>query len=78
MGVSKKCVVMLTNLAGERFDSVFWKNKVDGTQNLTYNGKMMPKVIGPTNEKMQNWKNWFLIILWSRPRNVMKVGANVF
>ena len=23
MGVSKKCVVMLTNLAGERFDSVF-------------------------------------------------------
>ena len=51
MGVSKKCVVMLTNLAGERFDSVFWKNKVDGTQNLTYNGKMMPKVLGPTNEK---------------------------
>ena len=78
MGVSKKCVVMLTNLAGERFDSVFWKNKVDGTQNLTYNGKLMPKVVGPTSEKMENWKNWFLIILWSRSRNVMKVGANVF
>ena len=78
MGVSKKCVVMLTNLAGERFDSVFWKNKVDGTQNLTYNGKLMPKVVGSTSEKMENWKNWFLIILWSRSRNVMKVGANVF
>ena len=78
MGVSKKCVVMLTNLAGERFDSVFWKNKVDGTQNLTYNGKMMPKVLGPTNEKMQNWKNWFLIILWPRSRKATKVGANVF
>ena len=78
MGVSEKCVVTLTFLAGERFDSVFWKNKVDGTQNLTYNEKMMPKVLGPTNEKMQNWKNWFLIILWSRSRKVMKVGANVF
>ena len=78
MGISENCKLTATNLAGERFDSVFWKNKVDGTQNLTYNGKMMPKVIGPTNEKMQNWKNWFLIILWSRSRNVMKVGANVF
>ena len=57
MGVSEKCVVTLTNLAEVSFDSVFWKNKVDGTQNLTYNGKMMPKVLGPTNEKMQNWKN---------------------
>ena len=78
MGVSEKCVLTGSNLAGERFDSVFWKNKVDGTQNLTYNGKMMPKVLGPTNEKMQNWKNWFLIILWFRSRNVMKVGTNVF
>ena len=51
MGVSEKCVVTLTNLAGERFDSVFWKNKVDDAQNLTYNGKMMPKVLGPTVEK---------------------------
>ena len=51
MGVSEKCVVSASNVAGERFDSVFWKNEVDGTQNLTYNGKMMPKVLGPTNEK---------------------------
>ena len=78
MGVSEKCKLTATFLAGENFDSVFWKNKVDGTQNLTYNEKMMPKVLGPTNEKMQNWKNWFLIILWSRSRDVMKVGANVF
>ena len=78
MGVSEKCVLMATFLAGERFDSVLWKNKVDGTQNLTYNGKMMPKVLGPTSEKMENWKNWFWIILGSRSRNVMKVGANVF
>ena len=78
MGVSEKCKLTSTFLAGKRFDSVFWKNKVDGTQNLTYNGKMMPKVLGPTNEKMQNWKNWFLIILWSKSRKVMKVGANFF
>ena len=56
MGVSENNVVMLTNLAGERFDSVFWKNKVDGTQNLTYNGKLMPKVVGPTSEKKKNGK----------------------
>ena len=54
MGISENCKLTATNLAEERFDSVFWKNKVDGTQNLTYNGKMMPKVLGPTNEKMQN------------------------
>ena len=29
------------------------KNKVDGTQNLTYNGKMMSKMLGPTHEKME-------------------------
>ena len=51
MGVSEKCKLTSTFLAGEIFDSVFWKNKVDGIQNLTYNGKMMPKVLGPTNEK---------------------------
>ena len=78
MGVSEKCKLTATFLAGERFDSVFWKNKVGGTQNLTYDGKIMPKVLGPTNEKMQNWKNWFLIILWSRSRKETKVGANVF
>ena len=78
MGISENCNLSATNLAGERFDNAFWKNKVDGTQNLTYNGKMMPKVLGPTNEKMQNWKNWFLIILWSRSRKATKVGANVF
>ena len=37
MDVSEKCVVTTSNVARERFDSVFWKNKVDGTQNLTYN-----------------------------------------
>ena len=59
MGVSEKCKLTGSNSGEERFDSVFWKKKVDGTQNLTYNGKMIPKVLGPTNEKMQNWKNWF-------------------
>ena len=52
MGVSEKCKLTGTFLAGERFDSVFWKNKVDGTQNLIHNGKMVPKVLGPTVEKM--------------------------
>ena len=49
--ICEKCKLIGAFLAGERFDSVFWKNKVDGTQNLTYNGKMMPKVLGPTSEK---------------------------
>ena len=80
MCVSEKCKLTSTFLAGERFDSVFWKNKVDGTQNLTYtgNGKMMPEVLGLTIEKMENGKNWVAIILWSRSRNVMEVDANLF
>ena len=78
MCVSEKWKLTATKLAGERFGSVFWKNKVDGTQNLIYNGKMMPEVLGPSSQKVENCKNWFLIILWSKSRNVMKVGANVF
>ena len=49
--ICERCKLIAAFLAGERFDSVFWKNKVDGTQNLTYNGKLMPKVVGPTSEK---------------------------
>ena len=49
---SEKCKLTASNSGEERFDSVFWKNKIDGTQNLIYNGKMMPKVLEPTIEKM--------------------------
>ena len=76
--VYEKCILSVICLGGKNFDIFVWKNKVDGTQNLTYNEKMMPKVLGPTIEKMENWKNWFWIILWSRSRDVMKVGAHVF
>ena len=57
MGVSEKCKLTLTNSGEERFKVLLCENKVDGTQNLTYNGKMMPKVLEPTIEKMENWKN---------------------
>ena len=53
------------------------ENKVDGTQNFIYNRKMAPKVPEPTIEKMENWKNWFLIILWSKSRDLIKVGTNL-
>ena len=54
MGVSEKCVVMATYLAGERFDSVFWKNKVDGTQHLTFYGKIKNDA---RSVRTHNWKN---------------------
>ena len=56
MGVSEKCKLMASNSGEERFQVLLCENKVDGTQNLTYNEKMMPKVLEPTIEKMENWK----------------------
>ena len=52
MGVSEKCKLTGTNSGEERFDTIFWQNKIDGTQNLIHNGKIMPKVLGPTIEEM--------------------------
>ena len=51
MGVSEKCKLTGSNLAEERFDSVFWKNKIDGTQNLIYNGKWCQKCSDPQLKK---------------------------
>ena len=57
MGVSEKCILTASKSGEERFKVLFCENKVDGTQNLTYNGKMMPQVLESTIEKMENWKN---------------------
>ena len=78
MDVSEWCIVTRTFSGEERLWVVLWENKVNGTQKLIHIGKMMPKMVEPTIENMENWKNSFLIILWSRARNLVKVGANVF
>ena len=57
MEVSEKCMLTWSNSGEERFQVLLCENKVDGTQNLTYNEKMMPKVLEPTIEKKENWKN---------------------
>ena len=57
MGVSEKCILTASKSGEESFKVLLCENKVDGTQNLTYNEKMMPKVLEPTIEKMENWKN---------------------
>ena len=54
MGVSEKRKLTGSNSGEERFKVLLCENKVDGTQNLTYNEKMMPKVLEPTIEK--KWK----------------------
>ena len=41
-------------LAGERFDSVFWKNKVDGAQKFVLTWKLALKVEKPTIENRKN------------------------
>jgi len=37
-----------SNSSEERFKVLHCENKVDGTQKLTYNGKIIPKVYEPT------------------------------
>ena len=78
MDVSEWCIVTRTFSDEERLWVVLWENKVNGTQKFIHIGKMMPKMVESTIENMENWKNSFLIILWSRARNLVKVGANVF
>ena len=78
MDVSEWCIVTRTFSDEERLWVVLWENKVNGTQKLIYIEKIIPKMVEPTIENMENWKNSFLIILWSRARNLVKVGANVF
>ena len=51
MGVSEKHKLTGSNSGEETFKVLLCENKVDGTQNLTYNEKMMPKVLEPTIEK---------------------------
>ena len=41
-------------LAGERCDSVFWKNKVNGTQKLRQTPKLALEVAKPTIENRKN------------------------
>ena len=44
MGVSEKCKLTASNSGEERFKVLLCENKVDGTQNLIYNGKMIGAV----------------------------------
>ena len=75
MGVSEKCVVMLTNLAGESFDSVFWKNRVDGTQKFVQTWKLALKVVKPTIENLKNLENSTTLKILSIHSNNMRNGA---
>ena len=51
-GLYCKFKLTTTFLAGEKFDSLFWKNKVDSTQNLTYKWENDAK-----SAQTPNWKN---------------------
>ena len=52
--ICEKCKLIVTLLARERFDSVFWKNKVNGTQKLRQTWKLALKVAKPTIENRKN------------------------
>ena len=52
--IREKCKLIAAFLAGERFDSVFWKNKVNGTQKLRQTWKLALKVAKPTIENRKN------------------------
>ena len=62
MGVREKCILTASESGEERFKVLLCENKVDGTQNLTYNEKMMPKVIELIIEKMEKLIFDFILI----------------
>ena len=55
--IYEKCKLMGAFLAGERFNNVFWKNRVDGTQKLVQTWKLALKVVKPTIENRKNLEN---------------------
>ena len=57
MRVSQKCKLTATFSAGERFDNLFWKNKVDGTQKFVLTWKLALKVEKPTIDKIVKISN---------------------
>ena len=52
--ICEKCKLIAAFLAGERFDSVFWKNKVNGTQKLRQTWKLALEVAKSTIENRKN------------------------
>ena len=54
---SEKYKLTGSNSGEERFDSVFWKNKVDGTQNFDISWKSALEVTKPTIENRKYHEN---------------------
>ena len=52
--ISEKCKLMVAFLAGESFDSAFWKNRVNGTQKFRQTWELALKVAKPTIENRKN------------------------
>ena len=55
--ICEKCKLMGAFLAGERLNSVFWKNRVDGIQKFVQTWKLALKVVKPTIENRKNLEN---------------------
>ena len=75
--VCEMCKLMLTFLAGKRFDNVFWKNKVDGTQKFGQTWKLALKLEKPTIENRKNLENssrWKILFRYS---NEVRNGAKI-
>ena len=53
----EKCILMGAFLGGKSFDIAFWKNKVDGTQNLDISWKSALEVAKPTIENRKYHEN---------------------
>jgi len=62
-------------LAGERLNSVFWKNRVDGTQKFVQTWKLALKVVKPTIEIRKNLENSTRLKILCVHSNNMRNGA---
>ena len=60
---------MLAFLGGKSFDTVVWKNKVNGTQNFDISWKSALEVTKPTIENRKYHENSLYSKIWSRYRN---------
>ena len=73
--ICEKCKLMGAFWDGERFNSVFWKNRVDGTQKFVQTWKLALKVVKPTIENLKNLENSTTLKILSIHSNNMRNGA---
>ena len=75
--VSENCILTMAFSGEDSFEVLLWSNRMNGTQKMIHVGKMMPKVVEPTIENVEDGKIHFWsycdleLVIW---RNLVQMS----